>query len=193
MHIFKLVAIAAAALLSAASAGATDYKFAHTYSSGSVVSGEFSGYRIGNIVTATALKAPISITGPGLTRTVYLYTHAFEHLDSTGRREAGGARFSFDGLDNNFIFTNLPVGSPSIYDEDFLFSGLGNRQNSTLSVFARSVNSDRLMSGIYDYATGSDIPAHWVLSVPEPETYALMLAGLGVMGAVVRRRKASQA
>ena len=32
-----------------------------------------------------------------------------------------------------------------------------------------------------------------VTAVPEPETYAMLLAGLGVMGAVVRRRKAKQA
>ena len=30
-------------------------------------------------------------------------------------------------------------------------------------------------------------------AVPEPETYAMLLAGLGVMGAVARRRKAKQA
>ncbi len=29
--------------------------------------------------------------------------------------------------------------------------------------------------------------------VPEPETYAMLLAGLGVMGAVARRRKARAA
>ncbi len=32
-----------------------------------------------------------------------------------------------------------------------------------------------------------------VSAVPEPETYAMLLAGLGVMGAVARRRKAKQA
>lgn len=32
-----------------------------------------------------------------------------------------------------------------------------------------------------------------VTAVPEPETYAMLLAGLGVMGAMARRRKAKQA
>jgi hypothetical protein len=32
-----------------------------------------------------------------------------------------------------------------------------------------------------------------VQAVPEPETYALMLAGLGMVGAIARRRKAKQA
>ena len=38
----------------------------------------------------------------------------------------------------------------------------------------------------------TNFSAHSVSAVPEPETYAMMLAGLGVIGAVARRRKAKQ-
>lgn len=43
--------------------------------------------------------------------------------------------------------------------------------------------------GGYDHMTMSS----WVTHVPEPETYALMLAGLGVIGTIARRRKTKQA
>jgi hypothetical protein len=40
----------------------------------------------------------------------------------------------------------------------------------------------------------SDTYASWsVTAVPEPETYAMMLAGLGLIGTIARRRKAKQA
>jgi hypothetical protein len=38
-------------------------------------------------------------------------------------------------------------------------------------------------------ATGDLLSQNIVTAVPEPETYAMMLAGLGLMGAIVRRRK----
>lgn len=47
------------------------------------------------------------------------------------------------------------------------------------------------MAGI-GYGNGS-LQISLVSAVPEPETYAMMLAGLGLMGAVARRRKAKQA
>jgi hypothetical protein len=58
------------------------------------------------------------------------------------------------------------------------------------------------MSGEFDYVLGFNdgrkIDADYddlvvgikVSVVPEPETYALMLAGLGIMGFVARRRRA---
>ncbi len=40
---------------------------------------------------------------------------------------------------------------------------------------------------------GFNVGSASVSAVPEPESYALMLAGLGLIGAIVRRRKAQQA
>ena len=42
---------------------------------------------------------------------------------------------------------------------------------------------------LHDHVVSSSI----VSAVPEPETYALLLAGLGLVGAVVKRRKATPA
>lgn len=196
MHIFKAGAVAACALFAAASAYATDYKFSYTFNSGLVLSGAFSGSHVGDIVTAKALIGHVSVTGPGINAPIYIFTTALEHFNSVGQREAGGATFSYDGLDNNFILTSLPVGSPLSWDENFLVYGMGSRQYSATSIFARITGEPRFglgMSGLSESATGSDIPAHWVLTVPEPETYALMLAGLGLLGAAARRRKAKQA
>jgi len=47
--------------------------------------------------------------------------------------------------------------------------------------------------GTDDEGWGIDNVKVSVTAVPEPETYALFLAGLGVMGAVARRRKAKAA
>jgi hypothetical protein len=39
------------------------------------------------------------------------------------------------------------------------------------------------------YRTHAQDQIYMVSSVPEPETYAMMLAGLGLMGTIARRRK----
>lgn len=44
-----------------------------------------------------------------------------------------------------------------------------------------------------EYWHGFNVGSASVSAVPEPETYAMMLAGLGLMGAIARRRKAKQA
>ena len=45
------------------------------------------------------------------------------------------------------------------------------------------------------YSTGNafETDNHAVIAVPEPETYAMLLAGLGLMGTIVRRRNKSKA
>lgn len=49
--------------------------------------------------------------------------------------------------------------------------------------FTVSGNATGSLGGQYVFAVST-------LPVPEPETYAMLLAGLGIMGAVARRRKA---
>ena len=47
--------------------------------------------------------------------------------------------------------------------------------------------------GQSEFWHGFNVGSASVSAVPEPETYAMMLAGLGLMGAIARRRKAKQA
>jgi hypothetical protein len=51
-----------------------------------------------------------------------------------------------------------------------------------------------LLDGIGDNAAGFGVAsmAAPVAAVPEPETYAMMLAGLGMMATIARRRKSKK-
>lgn len=58
---------------------------------------------------------------------------------------------------------------------------------------ARGINDAGQIVGWGVSPYGGEFHAFLLTPVPEPETYALMLAGLGLIGAVARRRKQSEA
>jgi len=97
---------------------------------------------------------------------------------------AGNQRSSSDSLTIDFGTAtqtyNLSSNSPwSSYSLSFTASS-----NSSYSLKFSNAGGDNI-GVVLDNVT--------VTAVPEPETYAMMLAGLGLMGSIARRRKAKLA
>ena len=97
------------------------------------------------------------------------------------------------------LYNLLTVHSSSGADQTFTAAGLGfpvTNGNQGFSQYVRfqGVGADKILS-----LTFSNVPAvnafevtnFTITPVPEPETYALMLAGLGAVGFVARRRKSA--
>lgn len=91
---------------------------------------------------------------------------------------------SFDGYANNFIFS--AAGQNSTIRRYFAFIPLGGR------FIADDVEYDDQIF-TQDGATDGSLQARWHLqyAVPEPETYAMLLAGLGLVGFIARRKRAT--
>jgi PEP-CTERM motif len=71
--------------------------------------------------------------------------------------------------------------------DDGYYSGPTN--GSRTALLAAIANTANWTQGNDSYATSNWASSFQVTTVPEPETYAMLLAGLGLMGAVARRRK----
>jgi hypothetical protein len=102
----------------------------------------------------------------------------------------------------------LPGGTSVSFTSDLAFDSdprrgrpiNGINQGETASFLFTGAGVQDFASGILDGGVhvrsligGQSESLVTVSAVPEPETYAMMLAGLGLMGAVARRRKAKQA
>jgi len=102
--------------------------------------------------------------------------------------DLNGAQFKFSAFDaNNKVVGSaeltLAAGSPQRLwltlnsDSDF--------RRIEVQEIGNAHQNDQYFSNIYT-------SVEQVSAVPEPETYVMMLAGLGLMGAIARRRKAKQ-
>jgi hypothetical protein len=86
------------------------------------------------------------------------------------------------GSGNFFCFAGYAAAAPSMSFTFSLTAAAG-----ALDAYAPDFKIDWIGSqNNYDLVS---LPLASVNAVPEPETYAMMLAGLGLMGALVRRRR----
>lgn len=94
------------------------------------------------------------------------------------------------GADTNFIYDNqFTIGTPNLTEGGFLFSLANGGLNTNVYFFEGDYYE------VFVTAAGAAVetPISWsVTAVPEPATVLSMLAGLGMIGAYMRKARAAQ-
>ena len=175
--------VTAAMAFSALAAQAATFNYSYNPAPQFSVSGSFDGIASGDLVTnltnirINALFLGVEVGGEGNAVLPYHYDNQVADWVS------GGAVVSFSGSQNNFAF--IPSATPSYFKP----YGNSNQYSMASSIDGRTI--------YYFYSFTQQASSSWrlteVTAVPEPESYALMLAGLGLMAGVARRRKLAKA
>jgi hypothetical protein len=147
------------------------------------VSGSFDGVASGDLVTnlsnirINAVFLGVEVGGQGNAVLPYHYDSQLADWVS------GGAVVSFSGSQNNFAF--IPATTPSYFKP---------YENPYPYAMASSVDGSKIY---YFYSFTQREDSNWSLTevsaVAEPESYALLLAGLGLVAGIARRRKSTVA
>ena len=184
------------------------------YSQGGFSSNGFDFILVGEgaIVTPTG-----SFCGPQCPDNGTLYAVAPYGIDSASltMTKAGGGLFGLSGFDgagafnfgdgsssipNQIDVTGVLAGGGTVYQSFLIDKSTGGNGSLNFTSYAFSSGFNNLVSVRFS-SSGSDFPqfngfsvdninATAVTAVPEAETYAMLLAGLGMMGLIARRRKA---
>jgi hypothetical protein len=125
-------------------------------------------------------------------------TSSLRFWNANGYMRSGGSySIAYTFVDDGLQYLHLGIDPTDIYSSMglTLAGSLGTFDDPTTFDPSRLIASESSISFQRRFGLGSiEITGLSVTApVPEPETYALMLAGLGVVGAIARRRKAKTA
>jgi len=161
----------------------------------------------GTLVNVGGRESALISTTTGLLTATFL---GFEALDTdTFTFSLGSGTLSNKGTVGDSISGNVGAGMLDFtFRDTFAGTLIGNGQNlgdftsyAVLGSFAGAVFTSFTLGGTYDLILGFNdglrVDADYddmviglrVVAIPEPESYALMLAGLAAIGFIARRRK----
>jgi len=161
----------------------------------------------GTLVNVGGRESALISTTTGLLTATFL---GFEALDTdTFTFSLGSGTLSNKGTVGDSISGNVGAGMLDFtFRDTFAGTLIGNGQNlgdftsyAVLGSFAGAVFTPFTLGGTYDLILGFNdglrVDADYddmviglrVVAIPEPESYALMLAGLAAIGFIARRRK----
>lgn len=135
-------------------------------------------YDLGTAQDGIAIWEKFSSTG---THSNFLTGNWYSTETWNGLSVGTGNTFSFSGLDIDLI-QSVATGSVT----GSILGGPSSLANASFSVY---FNDNSWGTAKLSQLNWSENQTLTITAVPEPETYAMLLAGLGFVGAIARRRK----
>ena len=177
----KIIPAMALALCAAGSASAGTYSFDGVFNNGTGCTFTFDTMLTTVATSDSTIDLITNVTGTfdGSSIVSFAANPTFPNYSTIVNIDGGGANVTYD---------NVFLNSSKSLDDNGVVLTLANGQK--VSLWGNSSTSAGYFSNWS--GTGHDFNGSAVIaSVPEPETYGMMLAGLGLIGWIARRKKAA--